>query len=132
MVQLVLSNPTLRVNNETIGFKPNSISFKLGKGEKSVKGVSEGEGSSDVAMSENIEDRVGMIKFSLFSDPVLIELFNVWASQDINIGNDVKIFDRRFNATLVRGIVVNDPDINSGVDAEFEVDFKGPILIEFK
>lgn len=131
MPQIVLSNPTIRVNNIAIGFKPNSLSIKLGKGETSVKGVSVGGGLSDVAISENIEDRVSMIKFSLYSTNELIDFFNIWKNMDISFGNDIKIFDRNFNATLSQGVITNDPEIAIGVDADFEVDFKGNIIVEF-
>ena len=131
MTQIVFSNPTVRVNNVTVGFKPNSLSFKMGKGEASVKGVSVGGGFSDIAVSENIEDRVGMVKFSLYSTEINIELLNVWKSIDIGIGNVVKIIDKNFTATMTSSVVVNDPDIGIGVDESFEVDFKGGVLVEF-
>ena len=131
MTQFVLSNPSIRVNNITAGFMPNSLTVKLGKGENSVKGVSIGGGLSDVAVSEDVEDRVAMVKFTLYTTNDNIELFNNWKTQELTIGNDIKIFDRTFNATMRNGIVINDPEIAFGVDKEFEVEFRGPMIVEF-
>lgn len=129
--KIVLSNPAIRVNNLSVGFKPNSLVIKTGKGENSVKGVSEGGGNSGIAKSENVETRVGMIKFSLFSTNIDIESFNVWKSINISIGNIIKVIDENFNATMSGAIVINDPDIAMGVDESFEVEFEGGVIIEF-
>lgn len=131
MFKIVLSNPTIRVNNVSVGFKPNSLVIKTGKGEASVKGVSHGGGLSGIAKSENIEDRVGMVKFALYSTNEDIELFNIWKSIDISIGNIIKVVDRTFTATMPGAIIVNDPDINIGVDETFEIDFQGGVIVEF-
>lgn len=133
MAKIVLSNPTIRVNNVTVGFKPNSLVIRLGKGEISVKGVSIGGGLSDIAKSENIEDRVGMIKFSTYSTNVDIDLLNIWKSIDISIGNIIKVVNGNgdFTATMSGAVIANDPDIPIGVDEAFEIDFQGLPIIEF-
>ena len=133
MNQSVLSNPAIIVNNQAIGFKANSLSIKMGKGEKSVKGVSLGGGLSEIAVSDNIEDRVGMAKFSLYTSKENMDLFNIWKNVLNSSGNTIKITDEQngFTATLPRAVVTNDPDMNFGVDECFEVEFKGEVFVEF-
>jgi len=90
-----------------------------------------GGGLSDVAISEDVENRVAVIKFTVYTTNDSIELFNQWKNVNINFGNDIKIFDRTFNATMRGGVVVNDPEIAFGVDKELEIEFNGPIIVEF-
>lgn len=125
MTQLVLSDLAIRINNVNVGYKSNSLKFKLGTGEKSVKGVSTGPGGSDIAISENIETKVGMIQFELFSTSENEDLFKQWRARPDLIGNSIKIFDNSFTGTMARGVIVNDPDFNVGTDESVEIQFEG-------
>lgn len=125
MTQTVLSNLTLRVNNRAVGYKPNTLAFKTGKGEISVKGVSIGAGLSDIAVSENVETFVGQIKFELYTTAKNEDLFKEWKEAPISTGNTVKIFGTDFTGTMTGAVVMNDPDMKTGVDESFEVTFDG-------
>ena len=43
----------------------------------------------------------------------------------ISTGNSVKIFGTDFNGTMTGAVVMNDPDMKTGVDESFEVTFDG-------
>lgn len=125
MVQLVQSNLTLQVNNEKVDYKPNSLSYDLGLGEDSVKGVSGGQGSSSIAVSTNVETYVGMVKFELFTSDVNVELFREWKEIGRLTGNFIKIFDDNFQGTMVSARLTNKSEHKTGVDESFEVTFEG-------
>lgn len=125
MTQTVLSNLTLRVNNRTVGYKPNTLSFVTGRGEISTKGVSVGAGISDISVSENVETFVGKIKFELYTTAENEDLFKEWKEAAIAVGNVVKIFGTAFTGTMTSATVKNDPDMKTGVDESFEVEFEG-------
>jgi hypothetical protein len=121
----LLSNPTVKINNVVVMPKANSVSIASGKGEKTVKGVSSGGGFVDVAVSEDVETKVGKIKMSFPTTQENIEILRSWQSIDISIGNVVSVTEDNFHAVMVGAIVINDPEMMIGVDESFEVEFHG-------
>ena len=125
MALKILTNPTVKINNVTMTPKANSVTVTSGKGEKTVKGVSAGGGFSDVAVSEDIETRVGKIKMSFYTTKDNTELLRTWQAIDLNIGNVISVTEDDFHAVMVSAIVINDPELMMGVDESFEVEFHG-------
>lgn len=121
----VLSNLTLRINNETVKYKPNTLTFTTGQGEFSVKGVSAGAGDSDIAVSENVETFVGKVKFELYSTADNEDLFKRLKEANLSTGNVVKLFGKDFSGTMTNATVINDPEIKVGVDESFEIELHG-------
>lgn len=128
MAQTVLSNQSVRVNNDTVRYKANTLSTKSGRGEISVKGVAIGGGLSDIAVSENVETFVGEIKFELFTTPENKALFRQWKDAPLFPGNKVKDFGSGDFESMSNAVVTNDPDQKTGVDESFEVIFQGNVL----
>ena len=129
MAIIGLSNATVRVNNVIVAAKANSVSVNDGKGTKSVKGISAGGEFSDVVVFEDVESRVGKIKFSLYTTAYNIELLRSWQSIDLAVGNTISVTDDDYHAVLSNGVVINDPDKMIGLDQSFEVEFHGRPII---
>jgi hypothetical protein len=120
-----LSNPTVRINNVNVLPKANSVTVKLGKGEKSVVGVSAGGLDSSQVVSENVETRCGEIKMSFHSTIENYENLRTWLSIDLNVGNTISVTEDDFHAVMTGGIIINDPEVPLGNEETFEVHFKG-------
>ena len=121
----LLIYPTVKINNVTVTPKANSVSIASGTGEKTVKGVSSGGGFVDVAVSEDVETKIGKIKMSFYTTQENMELVRGWQSTDISIGNVISVTEDDFHAVLTGGVIINDPEMMIGVDESFEVEFHG-------
>ena len=116
-----ISDPEIVVNDITVFVVPNSVSYKSGKGEKSVKVQSAGNGNTVPVPSQNVETKKGMIKFSVFSTVQAIALKEQW--QNSVGGNVIELGS--VNKTMNRGTMINDPEINLTDDGTVELEFEG-------
>ena len=124
-----ISLPTIIVNNENITISANSCTYKVGKGNKTVRVGSVGGGATEPIITEDAEAKKGMVKFSVHPTKAMIDKIETW--QDNVNNNVVQIIDNNnnFDRTMQSAIVINDPDINLGVDTLIEIEFEGETLV---
>jgi hypothetical protein len=120
-----ISDPSVVVNDITVNVVPNSVSYKSGKGEKSVKVQSAGNGLVSVVNSTNVETKKGMVKFSVYSTEQAIALKELWQSN--GGGNVIELGS--VNLTMSQGTMVNDPEITLSDDGKVELEFQGAPLV---
>jgi len=120
-----ISDPSVVVNDITVNVVPNSVSYKSGKGEQSVKVQSAGNGLVSVVTSTNVETKKGMIKFSVYSTEQAIALKELWQSN--GGGNVIELGS--VNLTMSQGTMVNDPEITLSDDGKVELEFQGAPLV---
>lgn len=77
-MSFLISKPAVRVNNEAIAVKPNSVEFDEGEGETTVETASLGGADVDVIISDNAEDKLGNIKFAVPATVKNIEQGRGW------------------------------------------------------
>ena len=121
--QRTLSNPTVEINDQTIGTIPNSLSYKSGRGDISVRPQSAGGNSIEVIRTENAETKKGMGKLSLYNTKVNRDLVREW--QDKMDGNTIRLSDGDFTESFSQMFVCTDPEFNLGADGKVEVTFEG-------
>jgi len=83
--QGILTNPQLIINGETYPIVPNSLKIEVGRGTKSVKVQAAGD-SLQVVVSDNLEDAISQITFSIYTT---IDNFQNFESVRSNIGNNI-------------------------------------------
>jgi hypothetical protein len=120
-----ISDPSVVVNDITVNVVPNSVSYKSGKGEQSVKVQSAGNGLVSVVTSTNVETKKGMVKFSVYSTEQAIALKELWQSN--GGGNVIELGS--VNLTMSQGTMVNDPEITLSDDGKVELEFQGAPLV---
>ena len=120
-----ISDPELVVNDITVFVVPNSVSYKSGKGDRSVRTQSSGNGNVQPVISKNVEQFKGMIKFSVYSTAESIKLVGQWQNNDG--GNVIELGS--VNKTMNRSTMIEDPEINLTDDGAVEVTFEGAQLI---
>jgi len=118
-----LANPTVQVNDVTIGIVPNSVSYKSGKGDRNVRAESAGGDSVDVVVTENAETKVSMVKFKLYNTKSNDEKLRGW--QTNADGNTIQLSDGDFVRSFASMYVTSDPEIAVGADGEIEIEFMG-------
>lgn len=120
-----ISDPEVTVNDVTVFVVPNSVSYKSGKGERTVRTQSSGNGNVQPVISKNVETFKGMIKLSVYSTVEAIKLKEQWQNNDG--GNVIELGS--VNKTMNRSTMINDPEINLTDDGVVEMEFEGAPLI---
>lgn len=122
-----LSNPTVQVNDVTIAIIPNSLSYKTGTGNKTVKSSSAGGDSIEIIVTDDVESKKSMVKFKLFTTAANLAAVKSWTklySSTIRVseaGAAVESFSQM--------VIINEPERAIGADGELEVEWEGaPVL----
>ena len=119
----VLSDPTVLINNEVVAIVPNSLKFKLGRGESKVLPQSSGNGEIETVYSENVETKIGEVKLELRVTAKNIEV--VEALKLNKSYNGISITEDDFNLTYNNMAMMNDPEIPATSDGKIELHFEG-------
>ncbi len=120
---IALYKPQVQVNGVVVFIKPNTFSFQDGYGERKTRVASGGGARKETYSTEDIETQFGMIKFVLYTTNEGIELKRDWQSR-FN-ANTVSFIEGDVSGTMSRALMMNDPEVNAGVDGELEVTFHG-------
>lgn len=121
-----LSNPTVEVNDQIVYIKPNSLTFKTGKGDRNVRTQSAGGNSISVVVTDNAETKKSMVKFTLITDQPNLDSLDVWLDQINSQGNTIRLSDGDFTIPFTKMVVTSEPERGTGADGETEVNFEGP------
>lgn len=122
-----LANPTVEVNDAPIAIIPNSLSYKKGQGDKTVKAQSAGGNAIEVVISENAETKVSMVKFKMFNTKENFDMINAW-TDNIN-GNTIRLSEGELVESFRTMVVTSEPERMIGADGEAEITFEGtPVL----
>lgn len=122
-VEKTLSNPSIEVNDAAIAIVPNSLTYRTGKGNITIRSQSAGGNSISIVKTENAETKVSMVKFKLFNTKSNVALLRDW--QDTIDGVTIRFSDGDFFESFRTMFVVTDPDIALGADGELEIEFNG-------
>lgn len=118
-----LSNPTIEVNNGIVGIVPNTLSFKAGKGNITMRPQSAGGDSIEMIKTADAETKKSMVKFAIYNTKSNDDLLNAW--QDAVNGNSIRFSDGDFTRSFRNMFVTEDPERNLGADATWEITFEG-------
>ena len=118
------STPQITINNIVIDIVPNSFKFKKGVGEQSVKAASSGGNAVSLVIFENVETKIGEVKFQLFNTPANNRLFDTIKNN--NPLNSIIASHPTQNIQYFFGnaVLVNDPEWTAGVDGMVDLEFK--------
>lgn len=118
----ILSDVTVVVNNSVVSVVPNSVRYTEGKGEQSVKTASSGGSKVQLVYSENIENRMSKVMFSMFPTETNIGLARTWKNNE----NSNVVFltsGTSFTKTFTNAVLTNDYEINLAADGAIEMEF---------
>lgn len=127
MTTRTLSNPTVEVNDQAIAIIPNSLSYKKGQGDKTVKAQSAGGNAVEAIVTENAETKISMVKFKLYNTKENFDLANGWT--DLISGNTIRLSEGDLTESFRGMVVTSEPERMIGADGELELEFMGqPVL----
>ncbi len=126
MAERGLARPSVEINDEVIEIKPNSLSYKGGAGEITVRRQSAGGGAGSNVITKDAESEVAMVKFSLISTASNAARVEQWGrlSEELN-GVVIRLTDAGLTKVFRQARLTTDPEIAIGADADYEVVFEG-------
>ena len=119
-----ISNPTIKYNGSTISIVPNSLSYKLGTGDKVIRAVSAGGGSITPVTTDNVETKLGMIKFAVPNTSEGLLLARQMA--DAGESNEFQIADPDLQVSFSNMSLMTEPERPLTQDGVIELEFMGP------
>lgn len=120
-----LATPTIAVNDDVVEIKPNSWSFKPGRGDYSVRTQQAG-GVATVVANKNAETQMSVAKFVMLTTATSWDLVQSWLDARENGGVTIDAFDGSINLAFRNMILVTEPEISTGSEGEIELEFQGP------
>lgn len=122
-----LANPTVEVNDNPIAIVPNSLSYKKGQGDKTVKVQSAGGNATETVITENAETKKSMVKFKLYNTKENFDNANVWID---NIdGNTIRLSEGELTESFRGMVTTTEPERMVGADGELELTFEGQAVL---
>lgn len=120
MSDVAVVNPTVVINNIAIPVRPNSVKFREGKGEQSMRVQSAGGSNTETVFSNNVETNMSALMFEMINTAANIELARGWKTN----GNT--------NAATVTGVGLSRSFNGMAILNDYEVDLSsdGVIPIE--
>lgn len=119
-----ISNPTVKWNGQTISIVPNSLSYKLGTGDKNIRAISAGGNSITPVVTENVETKLSMIKFSVPNTSDGLGLARQMAQSGET--NEFQIVDAEAQIAFTTMSLMTEPERPLTQDGEVELEFQGP------
>lgn len=122
----VLADPSIVVNDAPINIVPNSVVYKEGAGEQTVRAASTGGGNTTQVYSNNVETNFGMVKFEFFPAPQDINFFRQVKK---NLNNNVVVLTgttadgKSLRRTFNRSSLLTDYEVSLGTDTTVELEF---------
>lgn len=120
-----LNDISVFVNNNIVAYEANTLSYKEGFGETKVRNAVLGGGVTEQVFSQDLESKIGMVKFSLPSTIASVTLVRGWQN-NLN-ANVVELMGtvggQTFTRVFEQSAVTNDPEVNLSADGSVEVEF---------
>ena len=127
MSQFQLADVTLEVNDDNMGYEPNTLIVDDGISATTVRAASTGGGSVELIFGQDVADSISEVEFELPTTERNIEL--VRAMQQNVGGNTVALSSNRtgssFSSTITQATVTNKPKYELTIDGTIKVEMKG-------
>lgn len=120
-----LTTPSVVINDRTIAIVPDSVTFKGGFGETTIRPQSAGGGNVEMVKSLNAETLKSMVKFALLPTTENNDLIDDWQNRSKGDGNGILLSDGAFAKSFKNMYVTSDPERNLSSDGTMEVEFEG-------
>lgn len=123
MSEIGISTPVVKWQGETLPVLPNSVSYKLGGGERSVRAFSTGGNSAITVHTTNAETLRSELKFGL---PNTVKAMDIVARMQQALGGiDIELTDGDLQVAFVGLSLTNDPEIKLSHDGSIDLEFMG-------
>lgn len=120
-----LNDIVILVNNVQVAYTADSLSWKDGFGEYSVRNAVVGGGQTEQVFSKDLSTKFGMVKFSMPTIEENETNKRAWKSNDNN--NVVELIGppgSNFTKIFTQASILEDPESNAATDGMIEIEFR--------
>lgn len=114
---------TLIIDNNVVGYVPNTLSFTEGFGEQKLRTQTGGGGAVQQVVADDITKKHSTVKFQVETTAENLALMR--ALKNNQDGHVVTISTTNFSRTITGAILVKDYEVKFGTDDTIEVEFMG-------
>ena len=119
-----MNDITILVNNEVIAYTADSLSWRDGFGDYTLRNAIVGGGQTEQIFSKDLATKIAMVKFSIPTTAENEALKRQWKSNDNN--NVVELvgpIDSGFTKIFTLAAILEDPESNAATDGNIEIEF---------
>ena len=130
MSEIILTDASVEVDDETVTVEANTIVINEGQGEATVKGGTNG-GKTIPIISKDISTQVGMVKFEMPASIAAMNLardFKALGAGRVVLVSGTDAQGNRLGRTLTQGVMSNDPEKAVQNEGKIPVEFSGAPL----
>lgn len=120
-----LATPTVVVNDDTIEITPNSLKYKLGKGDINIRTQQAGTSVTTV-VNEDAETKLSMVGFSMILTETADVQVDKWLEARTGGGVTIEFFDGSIARAFKGMVLVTEPERSTGSEGSVELEFQGP------
>lgn len=120
-----LNDIVLLVNNVQVAYTADSLSWKDGFGDYSIRNAVVGGGQTEQIFSKDLSTKFGMVKFSMPTTEENEANKRAWKANDNN--NVVELIGppgSNFTKIFTLGAILEDPESNAATDGNIEIEFQ--------
>lgn len=121
---IALNNINVFVDGIPVSVQPNSVKYNDGDGEVTLRSQTAGR-TVEIVRSVNAETTIGMAGFTLLSTFENAELLRRWRRDEQPRTVELSQVGTTFSRSFRNMRVSNNPDVETGHDASFDVEFMG-------
>lgn len=120
-----LNDIVILVNNVQVSYTADSLSWKDGFGDYSIRNAVVGGGQTEQVFSKDLSTKFGMVKFSMPTIQENEDNKRAWKSNDNN--NVVELIGPSgsdFTKIFTMAAILEDPESNAATDGNIEIEFQ--------
>jgi len=120
-----LNDITILVNNQQIAYEADSLSWKDGFGDYSIRNAVAGAGQTEQIFSQDLSTKFGMVKFALPSTAENEANKRAWkGSLNNNVVELIGPPGSGFTKIFTQAAIIGDPETSAATDGTIEIEFQ--------
>ena len=122
-VQRKIVDPTIIIDNNVIGYVPNSLKFTEGFGEQTLRVQTGGGGSIQQVVADDVSQKQSMVSFQVEPTVANIELMR--AIKANQAGHVITISAPGITRTITGAILTSNYEVSMGTEEIIDLEFIG-------
>jgi len=124
----IINNPSVVINNNPVPVVANSVTFNEGLGEGEFKVESTGGGNVGLVFCENIESKIGEVKFEMLPKIQNIDAARGWkllkSANTIEISGKDSTTGKSITRTFTKAAIMSNYEVGLSTDGKLSLEWK--------
>ncbi len=119
-----MNDISILVNNEPIAYTADSLTWKDGFGDYSIRNAIVGGGQTERIFSKDLSSKFGEVKFSIPTTAENDALKREWkTANDANVVELIGPIGSNFTKQFTGAAMIADPEASAATDGDIEIEF---------